>query len=388
MMIAVIADDITGAAEIAGLALRYRLTVQILTEPVKPAADADVLIISTDARSMQKQDALAVTQKAVEFLQLLQPAFIYKKIDSVLRGYILDEIQVQSALTGKHSALIIAPNPSLARTIRQGCYFVDGIPIHQTAFSKDPEFAMKYSHVLQMLRGADHHPVLVRTVEEGIDHHAIIVGEVSNENDLDTWAMLSKEKDLVLAGGGDFFMAVLKAYRIGQAPDNIQYTPMHFTQPFLMVSGTSFTRRVAAIKKYSLAGGKVIYMPASVYASKTVSVEAIEEWSCKITELLKTSGHAVIAIDSDDTVEADAVILRKNMALCVQQVCSQIKLNELFIEGGATAAAIIESMEVSALYPTEELGRGVIKMRAKDPPVYITIKPGSYPLPEDFFETI
>jgi uncharacterized protein YgbK (DUF1537 family) len=53
-MIAVIADDFTGAAELAGISLRYGLTVSVCLHD-EISTDADVLIISTDSRSLKKR---------------------------------------------------------------------------------------------------------------------------------------------------------------------------------------------------------------------------------------------------------------------------------------------------------------------------------------------
>ena len=49
-MLAVIADDLTGAAEIGGIGLSYGLKVEISSK-VNPSTEADLLVIATDTRS-------------------------------------------------------------------------------------------------------------------------------------------------------------------------------------------------------------------------------------------------------------------------------------------------------------------------------------------------
>ena len=122
-MIAVIADDFTGAAELAGISLRYGLSVEVLLDTVSDS-NADVVIVCTDSRSMQKAAAIYCTAEAVEALMDLQPEIVYKKIDSVLRGYVIDEAKVQMELSEKTKALILPANPSLQRTISKGEYFI------------------------------------------------------------------------------------------------------------------------------------------------------------------------------------------------------------------------------------------------------------------------
>ena len=124
-MIFVIADDFTGAAELAGISLRYGLSVEVSLDN-EVNANTDVLIISTDSRSMQKAAAIYCTTEAVETIMRYEPAFVYKKIDSVLRGYVIDEAKVQMELSEKNKAFICPANPSLQRTISNSEYFVNG----------------------------------------------------------------------------------------------------------------------------------------------------------------------------------------------------------------------------------------------------------------------
>src|SRR5688572_12487306 len=120
-MIAVIADDFTGAAELAGIGLRYNLQIQIAM-PGVPNDNADLFIVSTDSRSMTKEQAVAIHGKVVKDIMKLNPEFIFKKIDSVLRGHVLDELKIQMAIMERSKALILPANPSLGRSIRDGVY--------------------------------------------------------------------------------------------------------------------------------------------------------------------------------------------------------------------------------------------------------------------------
>ena len=71
-MIAVIADDLTGAAEIGGLGLRYDLNIEIVcSNDLK--SDADLLIISTDTRSMPEKEALVATELLTAKLSEIKP---------------------------------------------------------------------------------------------------------------------------------------------------------------------------------------------------------------------------------------------------------------------------------------------------------------------------
>ena len=62
-MIVVLADDLTGAAELGGIGLRFNLDVEI-DMAVNPQSKARLLIISTDTRSMKRKQAAVEAGKA------------------------------------------------------------------------------------------------------------------------------------------------------------------------------------------------------------------------------------------------------------------------------------------------------------------------------------
>ncbi len=134
-MIVIIADDFTGAAELAGISLGYGLKVSLCLDG-SLQGDADVYIVSTDSRSMKKNDAVQAVKSATQVAVQLQPDFIFKKTDSVLRGYVADELNIQLEVLGIDKALILPANPSLGRTIRNRQYFIDGIAISHTSFKR------------------------------------------------------------------------------------------------------------------------------------------------------------------------------------------------------------------------------------------------------------
>jgi uncharacterized protein YgbK (DUF1537 family) len=127
-MVVVIADDFTGAAEMAGIALTKQFSVEIVTSlPLK--TEASVVVISTDTRSLPEEEAKLKLEEVTQFLQEIKPSFLFKKIDSVLRGHIVAETEVLLNRLSFTKALLVPTNPSLGRTIRDGHYFVQNVPI-------------------------------------------------------------------------------------------------------------------------------------------------------------------------------------------------------------------------------------------------------------------
>ena len=71
------------------------------------------------------------------------------------------------------------------------------------------------------------------------------------------------------------------------------------------------------------------------------------------------------------------------MTKAVQAVFREICLKELFVEGGATAARIVDNFGWNRFEPCDQLGPGVVRMKVlESDTMHLTIKPGSYPWPE------
>ncbi len=357
-MIAVVADDFTGAAELAGISLRYGLKVELYTGDVV-ATDADVVIVSTDSRSLKREAALEITADVMKQLLKLNPAFIYKKIDSVLRGYVLDELKVQMQLSGKSKAVVLPANPSLGRTINNGEYFIDGKRITETGFVNDPEFPVSSSFIKEILND---NSVKVLKYSDFLPDHGTIVGEAVTIDHVKRWASII-DPSFVLAGAGDFFTAILNnRYSVRLQEKAI------LQKPHLYVCGTAFNDRKKIISRINKELNCVSYMP----------VELNEEWLNKICSVIKEKEKAVLAIDDSNI---SALELRTTMAKAVKEIVEREQVKEIFIEGGSTAAAILEELKIKQLSPVNELQRGVVRMKAND--LLITVKPGSYELPEE-----
>ena len=79
----VIADDITGAAEIAGIAFSKGYQVSLVCGD--SLATSQTTVIATDTRSMSESEAVAETQRITSAISH-QPSAIFKKTDHAKRS--------------------------------------------------------------------------------------------------------------------------------------------------------------------------------------------------------------------------------------------------------------------------------------------------------------
>ncbi len=373
-MIAVVADDLTGAVEIAGAGLRYGLTVKVVTT-LNDASRVDLLVVATDTRSMPEPEAVQTMADITTKLKALNPQFIFKKTDSVLRGHVVAELNTHLKQLGLNKALLVPANPALGRTISNGNYYVNGQPIHQTSFADDPEFAVTSCAITDMVRGN----VVVKTPNEPLPATGITVGECTSETDLKLWAAKADGQTL-LAGGSGFFTAILA--QLGHAPQTIEQTYL-FEKPALFISGTTFGKSRELVRQLQHAGGPVSYMPRDIIALPTPAPNLYDEWADEVVSLLKQHNKAVVAIDEITTPGN----LRQKQAILVQKVFEKVAVKELLIEGGATASAIIKQLNFNRFTPVQEFSTGVIRMSvAQHDGLFLTLKPGSYTWPSPIWD--
>ena len=371
-MIRVFADDLTGAAELAGMCKQHGLNT-ILTLVPEASDHAEAIVYCTDSRSMDLASALTVTQQFLEPIASAKNGMVYKKTDSVLRGHVVEELLLQMQHLGYQRVLFIPENPSMGRIIRNGQYFVNGQLLSDTSFANDPEFPRKTADVVEILSCQDAE-VHVMHYDDQLPATGIIVGEASCREDLEQWVSRI-DQGMMLAGGGDFFQAILEQ-RYGTVLPAVLSSP---EQPFLYISGTSFQSSVDYIQTLAIHSDLVHYIDAPILEGI-----GIEKWLSHCAKAINENKRAVIAFDPSlqHQHSYSALFLRQKMAAIIHALLLLIPVGEILIEGGSTAKAILDEMNLPCWIPDAVIGRGVVRLQDSHQNYTITVKPGSYPLPD------
>lgn len=407
--IIVIADDITGAAEIAGIAHRYALRTQLVvfdkdiadrqhpvdnvlqdasagyhrTGDVLQNASADVLVVATDTRSYSADEARAVTKAVVDMLP--EDVLVFHKTDSALRGNVVAELEAFGC-----EAVYMPANPSKGRIIRGGVYYVGDKPIHETDFRYDPEF-----------------PAVTSDVHERFP--SLTIPDATCKADVDAIVSDAIGKGLMLAGAADLFASLIELVKgvrecncqredgINQSPETQDQktkteNPRPKTQnPQPTTDNLRPTTRLIVCgstqSKALMLGLPVIEMPDDVFWERE------KHWSISLSDIEKQSGNvqgegrqpgAILAIGNKPVREGKeaAVYLRTVMAEACCSLLQDLQPQELIIEGGATAFAIISQTPYARFEIVNEFAPGVVRMKttpdASQKELFITLKPGSY----------
>lgn len=376
-----------------GMAFRYGQSADVLTASASgriPAdLDVDVLVIDTDSRSCSADEAMSRVSHLAEQCRAMPVEWIFKKVDSVLRGHVVAELASLLDAFGQQRALLIPANPALGRTIRNGRYFVDGRPLHETDFANDPEYPAQTSDVVDLLAGRDslgmagRWPISAVSCGDPFPASGILVGETTSAADLSAWAR-AIPGDAVASGAADFFGAMLETAgwsinaheAVGLDSDD------HGKRLFVCGSTSAGSRRFC--RDAEARGIPVLRLPLGLLEPSAQPDERLSTWAKATVDALHVHPTAIIAIDRPLRREPDLPQrLTGYLGAAVESVLASVAVNHLLVEGGATAAALIRRFGWDRLHVLQELAPGVVTVQiAGSENLVLTMKPGSYVWPE------
>ena len=356
-MIIVIADDLTGAAEIAGIGHSYGLSTALLIDVADNLPVSDLIVIATDTRSMTEQDAVNETHRICHAIKLGLPKLtearyaamtplkraqamakqadilhLFKKTDSALRGHVHLELRALIEESRYEQVMYMPANPSMGRTIRGGRYFVNGLPIDQTDFSRDPEFPATTANVAAAIDVMPGSRLRICDAEDAQDVHRTV--KMALNNRIPT----------LLAGAADLFCAFLE--ELGRKPTRAKsFHGLNEKGAALIVCGSTQSIDLSSqpyVRRHNMAS---IPMPREVFDNvtnqKITPKEAADKWMGRLKQTQVVAGKTASFIltlpyPSSGTREG-ALALRQVTGDMTQRIAKSTTLSELIIEGGATA---------------------------------------------------
>ncbi len=385
LMIIVIADDFSGAAEMGGIALRFGLKVEIQTEFHITSPAPDIIVLDTNTRSGLSRNAIKQMEKTIKKLRSSPVDLLFKKTDSVLRGHVREELNtILSCMPGK-SILLAPANPSSGRTIKDGHYYINGKLLHQSIFSDDPESPVHTSDVLSLLGHSEIDRIQVLKNGDKIEKECIAIGEAENLSQLIDWAR-KIDSDIIPAGAADFFYAILKERGYTELTLDDHKSPVSADRS-LFVCGSSLSKAAIILEGLKDDNTAVVEMPSKYLSEDELQNFCNERWIADTVQSFDSYRNIIIVVG--DEIPKGHKILGK-IPVCLAQITNEVLDRvgsiELFIEGGSTASAVVRKLEWDRLIPLQELAPGIVRMEVyNQKEQYVTVKPGSYSWPQLLF---
>ena len=153
--ILVVCDDLTGCGDVAywGFDSGMRQKICDLCSLDKTDfAGFEIIIVNTESRFDDRKTADRKLEYISEWAKTKDFGFIFKKIDSTLRGNFVAEIDVLIKNFGIKYLPFVAAYPEYGRNTVNGFQYVNDKLLHETEFAKDPKNPVTESHIAAMLK--------------------------------------------------------------------------------------------------------------------------------------------------------------------------------------------------------------------------------------------
>ena len=161
MIIAVIADDFTGAndngALLAAKGFSSATCLGLTHWNPKEFTQCDAVCLNAESRLLHREDAYKAVYDAVTEFNKEKPALVSKRIDSTLRGNVGAELEaVIKGMDDTHGhnqslAVLVASYPHSGRICVGGYQIVHGVPLERSPIAKDAATPVHHTAVLKII---------------------------------------------------------------------------------------------------------------------------------------------------------------------------------------------------------------------------------------------
>ncbi|OSP55821.1 3-oxo-tetronate kinase [Pseudoruegeria sp. SK021] len=379
-----IADDFTGATDLAGMLARSGVKVSLrMGVPDSPPSDtAAVEVIALKCRTAPVVDAVAETQAALAWLQAAGAQRFFWKycstFDSTADGNIGPVSEALMAALGTTQTIYCPAFPENGRAIFMGNLFVGRQPLAESPMQDHPLTPMRDSNLMRLLEPQVTHPVgladrltvakgpdalkteLDRLAAEGIVH--VIVDAVADE-DLTTIAQACR--DMTLMTGGSAVAAPLPALWLADGTLSPEATGTEI--PTLDATAVVLSGSCSAMTRAQVADytdrGKPAYQLDPLTLDRG-GVQAALDWLAaqdlaNAPLLYATAEPAAVRAAQDQlgTARAGEIV---EQALAKLAVAARDQGARRFVvAGGETSGSVTQALAVTRLDVGKEIAPGV-----------------------------
>ncbi|RIW34280.1 four-carbon acid sugar kinase family protein [Bacillus salacetis] len=385
----VIADDFTGAldtgVQFSNYGVHTVVTSDLEFEFGETTAGIEVLVFNTESRYLNKIEAYEVIKKIALKAKKENIPYIFKKVDSALRGNVASELKALSDVFKGVTIPFIPAYPEQNRYSREGILLIDSVPVNESVFGMDPYEPVTESHIPSLLlKEADLTTFITKRYTIPAKGEEILLMESRSDEE-----MVSQGNDLLLNGAlnitvGCAGFAKALAHIIYQKRDTPEVDG-HL--PLLIVSGSVNPVTKKQIAFAELNGFERVSLTMDQLWDKhywdTVNgQENISRYSRNESPLMFETFGNVSADQVNQVSDRNELRFRiaQSLGYLVQNLMSKgIKRTWLFT-GGDTLYQSMRVLGITEVAPLKELFPGVVlgTIKFQDEKHYVITKSGGF----------
>lgn len=387
--VAIIADDLTGAAD-SGASFAIHGLATTISFVDSPLPDVDVLIRSTESRDSDLRTAVRSNRLTAKSLADQfgppGPRWLYKKIDSALRGHPCEELLAVMTELGESTALVAPALPSEARMTIGGRHHMGDKTLEQESwggssatFNLVDLFSCQHSGMVRTLdlgtvrSGTDAVEQFLGKVAEGI-----VVADAQSDADLFKLASAVARSNLrLLCGSAGFARQLARALPL-YCSEQSTIRSGHSKGPILVVAGSLHPATDTQVEHLRQVGLSVVRPDQPL----------LDEWSSVVDGTAQevaahlTAGRSVVLTTAGlNASKLGSTFVASRLADIVVESMAVVRLGGLVLTGGDVAARILARMGATELQLRGEVRPAMpwgIVESVLMPPMPVVTKAGSF----------
>ncbi len=386
----IMADDFTGAldtgVQFSNYGVNTLVTSDLDFEFGETTDQLEVLVFNTETRYLNKRDAYEVIKKISLKAKEENIPYIFKKVDSALRGNVASELRALSDVFEDVTIPFIPAYPEQNRFSCEGILLIDSIPVNGSVFGQDPYEPVTESHIPSLLlKEADLKTYITKKYEIPPKEERILLIESQSDEE-----MLSQGNELLL---NDALKITVGCAGFAKALANIIYKKRDTTKndmelPLLIVCGS-----VNPVTKK-----QVVFAEVNGYERISLTLEQLWDKQYWETEKGQENIHQYLKMEqpfmfetfgnvSNDQVDqlpdqGNELRFRigQSLGYLVKNLMSNGMKRTILFTGGDTLYQSMRVLGITEIKPLKELFPGIVlgHIDFKDEKHYVITKSGGF----------
>ncbi|MFV0298389.1 MAG: 3-oxo-tetronate kinase [Hyphomicrobiaceae bacterium] len=413
MLLGCIADDLTGATDLAIMLTRAGMrTLQLMQPPAEGdprLSGYDAIVVALKTRTCPVDEAISLSLASAQALQEQGARQLYFKycstFDSTGNGNIGPVAEALLAHIGSDLAIVCPAFPTNKRTVYMGNLFVGDVPLAESPMKDHPLTPMRDSNLVRVMQAQTRgkvdlvpYPVVEKGrtaianafAEAQARGERFVVVDAITDRDLVEMGAATADMPLVTAGSG--VALGLPQNFIAKGLMKPAPAPATMKAPtgraaILAGSCSEATRRqVANAKAQGLAA---LEIDAVALADRTQTTDEIIAWTSAQPSdrpfLVYSSADPATVLEVQEKLgrEAAGSLVERAIATVAKALVAE-NVTRLSVAGGETSGAVVNGLGITALEIGPEIDPGVPWTRAIGQDQVLALKSGNFGAP-DFF---
>ena len=403
MKLGVIADDFTGASDIALTlsegGMRAAQYVGIPDGPAEAAIDAG--IVGLKSRTAPVNDAVEASLKACDWLLEQGCEQIVFKVcstfDSTNEGNIGPVATALAARLGETSVLVCPAFPENGRTVYEGHLFVRDRLLSESGMQNHPLTPMRDPDLRRVLARQTDWPVAhvpVSTVRDGADAiasrvssagKAMIIADAIRNEDLVEIGKAVKDRRLIVGASG---IALELPGNFGVRNDGGRWTGLGGKA--VVLSGSCSTATRGQVEKYRRIAPSREVAVADLMKER-LSLEELVGWVLRQETpplLFSSADPETVAATQREFGKTESSESVERLFSDLAAALSQSGVTRIVVAGGETSGAVVSGLQAETLEIGPRIAPGVPALKVSGRGLALALKSGNFGGPDFFSEAL